>query len=267
VIEAKNLVKSGVREINLISQDLSDYGVDLDDNNNLYELLKKLEEVEGIDWIRLFYFYPDELTDEVMDLMAKSTKICPYLDMPVQHFSSSVLKRMNRKITGEIILEKIKKLREKIPHIVLRTSIIVGFPGESEEDFGLLLEGVKKARFNHLGIFRYSDEEGTPAFRLNPKVPQEVIDQRFDKLYEVQENISKELNDSFIGQKIDVLIEGQHEETELLIQGRHIGQAPDVDGKVIINDTSDRPLAVGDIVQVEVTESSEFDLIGRVVTS
>ena len=267
VIEAKNLVKSGVREINIISQDLSDYGVDLDDNNNLYELLKKLEEVEGIDWIRLFYFYPDELTDEVMDLMAKSTKICPYLDMPVQHFSSSVLKRMNRKITGEIILGKIKKLREKIPHIVLRTSIIVGFPGESEEDFELLLEGIKKARFNHLGIFRYSDEEGTPAFRLNPKVSQEIIDQRFDRLYEVQENISKDLNDSFIGQKIDVLIEGQHEETELLIQGRHIGQAPDVDGKVIINDTSERPLAVGQIVRVEVTECSEFDLIGRVIIS
>ncbi|MEE2612147.1 MAG: radical SAM protein, partial [Pseudomonadota bacterium] len=172
---------------------------------------------------RLFYFYPDELTDEVIELISRSKKICPYLDMPVQHFSSSVLKRMNRTITGDTILERIEKLRSKVPHIVLRTSIIVGFPGETEEDFNLLLEGVKRARFNHLGIFRYSDEEGTPAYKLRPKVPQDVIDQRFDRLFDAQEEISRNLNESFIGQKIDVLIEGQHEETDLLIQGRHIG--------------------------------------------
>ena len=265
VEEAKNLASNGVKELNLISQDLSDYGVDLKDSDNLLELLRGLENVEGIQWIRLFYFYPDELTDEVIDFISKSKKVCPYLDMPVQHFSSSVLKRMNRKITGEEILSRIEKLRSSIPHIVLRTSIIVGFPGESEEDFQTLLEGVKKARFNHLGIFRYSDEEGTPAFRLKPKVSAEVIENRFDQLFDVQEEISESLNKSFIGKEIDVLIEGTHEETELLLQGRHIGQAPDVDGKVIINDTSSLPLSVGQVVKVSITESSEFDLVGKVI--
>lgn len=266
VNEAKNLASTGVRELNLISQDLSDYGVDLDENNKLSHLLTGLTEVSGIDWVRLFYFYPDELTDEVIEIMATSEKICKYLDMPVQHFSSNVLKRMNRKITGEKIHERIERLRSRIPGIVLRTSIIVGFPGETEEDFELLLEGIKKARFNHLGIFRYSDEEGTPAFKLQPKVPQEVIEERFDRLYEAQREIVRELNGEFLGKVIPVLIEGEHEETELLIEGRHFGQAPDIDGKVIINDLNGREIKIGDLVHVEVTDVLDYDLVGRVVT-
>ncbi len=266
VNEAKNLASTGVRELNLISQDLSDYGVDLDENNKLSNLLTGLEQVEGIDWVRLFYFYPDELTDEVIEKMATSEKICKYLDMPVQHFSSNVLKRMNRKITGEKIHERIERLRSRIPGIVLRTSIIVGFPGETEEDFELLLEGIKKARFNHLGIFRYSDEEGTPAFKLQPKVPQDVIDERFDRLYEAQREIVRELNGEFLGKVIPVLIEGEHEETELLIEGRHFGQAPDIDGKVIINDLSGRKVEIGDLVHVEITEVLDYDLVGRVTS-
>ncbi|PIK14092.1 30S ribosomal protein S12 methylthiotransferase RimO [Halobacteriovorax sp. JY17] len=266
VTEAQNLAESGVRELNLISQDLSDYGVDLDENNNLFALLNGLESIEGIDWIRLFYFYPDELTDEVIEQMRNSKKICSYLDMPVQHFSTNVLKRMNRKITGDEIMNRIERLRERNPGIVLRTSIIVGFPGESEEDFQTLLEGVKKAKFNHLGIFRYSDEEGTPAYRLRDKVDQETIDDRFDQLFEVQREIVRELNASYKGKVIDVLIEGAHEETELLIQGRHVGQAPDIDGKVIINDSDLEGLKAGDLVKVEITEVLDYDLVGRVVT-
>ncbi len=265
VKEAEKLVTTGVRELNLISQDLSDYGVDLDENNNLYNLLKGLEEVEGVDWIRLFYFYPDELTDEVIQLMADSKKICSYLDMPVQHFSSAVLRRMNRRITGEKILERIAKLRELNPGIVIRTSIIVGFPGETEEDFNELLEGVKKAKINHLGIFRYSDEEGTPAFRLPEKVDQDTIEERFDRLHQVQKEIAEELNEAFIGKEIEVLVEGKHEETDLLLTGRHAGQAPDIDGSVLINDTGDIPLSVGDIVKVKVTEVHEYDLVGSIV--
>jgi ribosomal protein S12 methylthiotransferase len=265
IAESKILAKSGVREVNVISQDLSDYGVDLDENNNLPELLKGLDTIEEIDWVRLFYFYPDELTEEVMDILANSKKITKYLDSPVQHFSTNVLKRMNRKIEGEEILRRITRLREKVPGIVLRPSIIVGFPGETEEDFQKLLDGVEKARFNHLGIFRYSDEEGTPAFRLKDKVPQEVIEERFDRLFELQREISRELNQEFVGQTLEVLIEGEHEETELLIQGRHQGQAPDIDGKVIINDSNDQVLNVGDLVKVEITESLDFDLIGRIV--
>lgn len=265
VKEAHLLAEGGVRELNLISQDLSDYGVDLDEKNNLFELLNGLESVEGVDWIRLFYFYPDELTDEVIEKMASSTKICKYLDMPVQHFSSAVLKRMNRKITGERIHERIEKLRTRIPGIVLRTSIIVGFPGETDEDFQLLLEGVRKVRFNHLGIFRYSDEEGTPAFRMREKVPQDVIEERFDQLYEVQKEIARELNEQFLGKTIEVLVEGEHEETELLIEGRHFGQAPDIDGKVILNDLNGEDVQVGDLVRVEITDVLDFDLVGRVV--
>ncbi|MFG1504932.1 30S ribosomal protein S12 methylthiotransferase RimO [Halobacteriovorax sp. ZH5_bin.2] len=264
VEEAKKLSSTGVRELNLISQDLSDYGVDLSDENNLFELLSGLETVDGVDWVRLFYFYPDELTDEVIEKMATSSKVCKYLDMPVQHFSDYVLKRMNRRITGEKIMERITKLRERIPGIVLRTSIIVGFPGESEEDFEKLLEGIKQARFNHLGIFRYSDEEGTPAYRLKDKNSQEVIDERFDRLYEVQKEIARELNQEFLGQTVEVLVEGTHEDTDLLIVGRHFGQAPDIDGKVIINDLNERDLKIGDLVKVEITDVLDFDLVGRV---
>lgn len=265
IAEAQNLADNGVKELNLISQDLSDYGVDLDDKNNLFELLSGLEQVEGIEWIRLFYFYPDELTDEVISLMAKSKKICRYLDMPVQHFSDHILRKMNRRITGEKILERVQKLRAEIPDIVIRTSIIVGFPTERDEDFQELLEGVKKARFNHLGIFRYSDEEGTPAFKINPKVPQEVIEDRFDELFETQREIATELNQNFLGRTIEVVIEGEHEETELLIKARHKGQAPDVDGDVLINETNGVALEVGDIVQARVTEVLDFDLVAEII--
>lgn len=269
VAEAKNLAGQGVRELNLISQDFSDYGVDLEGggkregkNPLIYNLLSELEKVEGIDWIRVFYFYPDDLTEDVMELMAKSTKITKYLDMPIQHFADGVLRRMNRRATGELIHSKIKRLREHVPGIVLRTSVIVGFPGETEEDFQALLEGVKAARFNHLGVFKYSDEEGTPAVRLKDKVPQEIIDERFEQLYEAQKEIARELNQAYIGQVIDVLMEGEHEETDLLLQGRHAGQAPDIDGRVIINDGFAK---AGEIVKVEITEVLDYDLVGRIV--
>ena len=267
VAEAQNLAASGVKELNLISQDLSDYGVDLSEENNILNLLTGLESVGGIEWIRLFYFYPDELTDEVIEKMASSEKICSYLDMPVQHFSDSVLKRMNRRITGDQIYNRVQKLKELIPNMILRTSVIVGFPGETEEDFQALLDGIQKSQFDHLGIFRYSDEEGTPAFKLMPKVPQDIIDERFDRLFEVQREIARNKNEHMIGKVIKVMVEGEHPETELLIQGRYTGQAPDIDGHVYINDTNDQPLDSGQMVFVEITEVLEFDLIGRVVES
>jgi ribosomal protein S12 methylthiotransferase len=270
VTEAKALVAQGVRELNLISQDFSDYGVDLEgggkkDGTNpmIYQLLSELDKLEGVDWVRVFYFYPDDLTEDVMELMASSQKITKYLDMPIQHFADGVLKRMNRRATGELIHAKIKRLREHVPGIVLRTSVIVGFPGETEEDFQALLEGVKAARFNHLGVFKYSDEEGTPAVRLKDKVSQDVIDARFEALYEAQKEIARELNQAYVGQVIDVLVEGEHEETDLLLQGRHAGQAPDIDGKVIINDGAAK---AGEIVKVEITEVLDYDLVGRIVS-
>ena len=262
VSESQKLVESGVRELNVISQDLSDYGVDLDENNDLLGLIKGLSAVEGAEWIRLFYFYPDELTEEIMEFIKATPNICNYLDMPVQHFSDKVLRRMNRRITGDEILRKVTRMQEMIPDMVLRTSVIVGFPGETEEDFEKLVEGIKKVRFHHLGVFKYSDEEGTPAFKLEPKVPQEVIDERFEIIYEVQREIVRELNQGYLGKTLDVLIEGYHEETELLLQGRHEGQAPDIDGKVIINDGFAQ---VGEIVKVEITEVLDYDLVGRIV--
>ncbi len=270
VTEAKALVAQGVRELNLISQDFSDYGVDLEgggkrDGKNpmIYQLLSELDKIADVDWIRVFYFYPDDLTEDVMELMASSKKITKYLDMPIQHFADGVLRRMNRRATGELIHSKIARLREHVPGIVLRTSVIVGFPGETEEDFQALLEGVKAARFNHLGVFKYSDEEGTPAVRLKDKVSQDVIDARFEALYEAQKEIARELNQAYVGQVIDVLVEGEHEETDLLLQGRHAGQAPDIDGKVIINDGAAK---AGEIVKVEITEVLDYDLVGRIVS-
>ena len=172
---------------------------------------------------------------------------------------------MNRRITGEKILERVQKLRQEIPDIVIRTSIIVGFPTERDEDFQKLMDGVEQARFNHLGIFRYSDEEGTPAFKINPKVPQEVIEDRFDELFELQREIASEHNQSYLGKEIEVLIEGEHEETELLIKGRHRGQAPDVDGNVLINETNGKELRVGDIVRARVTEVLDFDVVAEIL--
>ena len=264
--EVKNLIAGGVREINVISQDLSDYGSDLK-NDDLLKLLRGLDSLDGLDWVRLFYLYPDELSDEVIQIMRNSSHLCHYLDSPVQHFSDTILKRMNRRITGEEILQRIIRLRKSLPHIILRTSCIVGFPGETEEDFQQLIAGVKKIRFNHLGIFRYSDEEGTSAFRLKDKVPPSVIDERFDRLYNVQQKIAFDINQNFVGNILEVLIEGGHKETNRLIVGRHQGQAPDVDGQVFINDISEQKINIGDIVNVKITESLGFDLVGRIVSS
>lgn len=262
VKESEQLAKSGVREINVIGQDLSDYGVDLDDKNKLADLMRGLSQVKSIDWVRFFYYYPEDMTEECMDVMASSPKIVKYLDMPIQHFSTRVLRRMNRRAMGKQIHEKIEMLRSKIPGIFLRTSVIVGFPGETEDDFQELLDGIRKTRFNHLGVFRYSDEEGTPAFRLDEKVSPKVIEDRFEKVYELQREIVREENQKLVGQRLQVLVEGSHEETDLLLQGRHFGQAPDIDGKVIINEGFARS---GDLVEVEITEALDYDLVGKIV--
>jgi len=266
-VETRKLVESGVKEINIISQDLSDYGVDLEIFNGkkdapLVQLIARLESIEPLEWVRLFYMYPDDLTEELMSSIAESRKVCRYLDMPIQHFSTGVLKRMNRKVTEEQIYQKIERLRSHVPNIILRTSVIVGFPGETQEDFEKLLKGIRECRFNHLGVFKYSDEEGTPAFKLNPKVPQEVIDERFQIVYELQKEIVRELNSAYLGKIIPVLVEGNHPETPLLIQGRHQGQAPDIDGNVLINDGVAK---AGDLVQVRITEILDYDLVGEIV--
>lgn len=260
--EAKKLAKDGVKELNLISQDLSNYGVDLDDKNKLINLLDGLEKVEGIEWIRLFYYYPDDLSDEVIAKIKSSNKICHYLDMPVQHFSSSILKKMNRKIETKEMLDKIKRLKNEIPDIVLRTSVIVGFPGESEEDFATLLQGIEEIQFDHLGVFKYSDEDGTPAIKLKDKINEAIIQKRFDTVYKLQERIVKNNNKKYIGKTVKVLVEGAHPETSMLLVGRHYGQAPEIDGSVIINDGLAKP---GDYINVKISEVTGYDLVGSIV--
>lgn len=263
VEEAKKLVDSGVKELNLISQDLSDYGVDLPEEDNLPNLLRGLESVKGLEWVRLYYHYPEDLTDELIEVMAASKKVCPYLDMPIQHFSEKILRKMNRRCSGDEIRRKVQRLREALPNIVLRTSVIVGFPTETEEDFQELCQGIEELRFDHLGVFKYSDEEGTPAFHIKPKVDAELIDDRFNEVYSIQREVLEEINQKYLGQIVEVLVEGIHPETELLLQGRHIGQAPDIDGKVIINDGMAK---AGDLVKVQITELAGYDLVGGIVT-
>ena len=264
LMEATKLVKGGVKELNLISQDLSVYGSDLGDNDSLIKLLSGLEKIDGLEWIRLMYFYPDELNEDLIAKMSRSSKICHYLDMPIQHFSDRILKRMNRRITGGEISEKIKMMREMIPEVIIRTSVIVGFPGEAEEDFNILLDGIKKARFDNLGVFRYSDEEGTAAEKMSDKVDEGIIEQRYRKIHEAQKTIVEEINRDMIGKNIKVIIEGLHEETELLVRGRHKGQAPEIDGEVIINDLNGKQVKKGDLVSVQVSDYHEYDLVGHI---
>ncbi len=262
VQESINLVNSGVKELNMIAQDFSKYGSDLDRDDNVPNLLNALSQIDGAQWLRIFYFYPDDITQEFVDAILASPKICRYLDIPIQHFSDNVLKRMNRQITGKEIIEKIHLLREKIPNISIRTSVIVGFPGETEEDFQDLVNGIEQLQFDHLGVFKYSDEDETPAAKLPNKIDQEIIDDRYRQIYQIQEEIAEERNQSYLGKTLDVIIEGHHDDTELLLQGRHMGQAPEIDGKVIINDGVAQ---IGDIVQVKISEILGHDLLGQIV--
>jgi len=262
VAEAQKLADQGVKEINLISQDLSDYGVDLSAEDSLPNLLTSLEKVSGVEWIRLFYYYPDDLSEDVMRIISQSKKICKYLDMPIQHFSTAILKKMNRRVTTEQIYAKINRLREYIPSIVLRTSVIVGFPGETEEDFNLLLKGIEDLQFDHLGVFKYSDEEGTSAVNLKQKVSQDIIDARFEKVYKAQKKILQKINKKMVNKVVEVLVEGPSEESEFLLQGRYQGQAPEIDGNILINDGMAKP---GDFVKVKISKVIGYDYLGAII--
>ncbi|MFW5887252.1 MAG: MiaB/RimO family radical SAM methylthiotransferase, partial [Bacteriovoracia bacterium] len=261
-IEANKLIANGVKEISLISQDFTLYGKDLNDENTPANLIKSLSTLKGLHWLRILYTYPENFSDELIDIIADSPNVCKYLDIPIQHFSDRILKKMNRRITGENIIALVSRIRERIPNVFLRTSLIVGLPGETDEDFAVLKNALEKIRFKHVGIFTYSDEEGTPSFKMSGKVAEEVKIQRQKELYQIQENISAQLNAELVGTKLEVLVEGPHEETELLIEGRHYGQAPEIDGKVIINDGVAN---TGELVTVEITESHIHDVVGKVI--
>lgn len=267
VNEAKLLAAGGVKELIIISHDFTDYGWDLRRKDstakeNPVELLRALAEVDGIQWIRMLYLYPDGITQELIDLMKSNKKFVKYFDMPLQHINNDVLKKMNRKMTREEIEIALKRIRTEIPDAVIRTQFIVGFPGETAENFEELLKFVSEQQFDRVGCFKYSPEENTPGGKMTDQVEEHIKDFRHDALMSIQQGISKAKHEAFIGKTVEVLVEGYSEETELLLQGRTSQQAPEIDGVVLINDGLAK---IGDIVQVEITESMEYDLIGGIV--
>ena len=260
--EAKHLVENGVKELNLIAQDITAYGSDLADAPSLELLVTELAKMEGLKWIRLLYAYPDGVTDSLIQLIKNEPKVCKYLDLPIQHISDPILKRMKRRSGEEQIRTLIAKLRQEIPDIAIRTSLIVGFPGETVEDFKKLLQFVEETRFDRLGVFCYSREEGTPAAEMPEQVSERVKRERHKKLMRTQARVSFKHNRTLVDTEEEVLVEGYSEETELLLKGRSSRQAPDVDGLVYITSGNAN---VGDIVRLRITDSSDYDLIGEIV--
>jgi ribosomal protein S12 methylthiotransferase len=260
VDEAKELANNGVRELILIAQDTTRYGVDLYGEYSLDKLLCELVKIEKIDWIRVHYYYTEAITDSLIDTMAKYDKICNYIDMPIQHINNDILRRMARRTTREETIEKIRKIREKMPDCTIRTSIIAGFPGETDEQFEELYDFVKETRFDRMGVFAYSQEEGTPAASFENQIDDKIKQKRLDKLMILQQGISRELNGAKIGKVIDVLVEG-YDEDNYLFYGRSRGDSIDVDGKVYFGTEGD--VEAGDIVQVKILDADEYDLTGQ----
>lgn len=264
VNEAKLLVAGGVREINVISHDFTDYGWDLRRKDptateSPAALLAELAKIPNLKWIRLLYLYPDGIDDALLSVIEKNPNICRYFDMPLQHISDAQLKRMNRKMTRKEIEKALSDIRARIPDAVVRTQFIVGFPGETEEDFQELLGFIKEQEFDRIGCFKYSPEEGTPGGKMADQIDDETKDRRHDAIMALAQKISRKKQKKLIGQVREVLIEGYSEETELLLKGRTSQQAPDIDGMVYINDGQAK---VGEFVRVRFTEAMDYDLVG-----
>lgn len=257
--EAEELAKKGCKEVILIAQDVTEYGNDLYGKRRLPELLKKLCKVEGIRWIRLMYCYEDRISDELIEVMADEEKICSYIDIPLQHVSDSVLSDMNRHSTTESIRNTLSRLRKAIPDIHIRTTLITGFPGENEEDFEQLAEFVETERFERLGVFAYSREEGTVAGDMENQIDEEVKAARADSIMRRQIEISREINEAKVGNTIEVLVDYEDEEGAYI--GRSQYDAPEIDNTVIFR--GDRKLKPGDMVKVNITDAFDYDLVGR----
>lgn len=262
VAEVERLVEQGVKEVNLIAQDITAYGQDREDGARIEPLLRELVKIDGLRWLRLLYAYPDGISDELIELIASEEKICNYLDVPLQHIDDQVLSMMNRRVDEATIRRLIERLRSRIPDLTLRTSFIVGFPGETEEQFAKLLAFVNEGHFERVGVFRYSREEGTAAAVLPGQIQERSKKSRLQKLMKAQSRVSFRKNRALIGNNEPVLVEGFSEETDLLLRGRSVRQAPDVDGLVYITAGQAQ---VGDIVELRITDSSEYDLIGEIV--
>jgi ribosomal protein S12 methylthiotransferase len=262
VEEAKTLVASGAKELNLIAQDLTDYGRDLRDGTDLPGLLRALVKIDGLEWVRLLYVYPDELSDELLELIATEEKICKYIDTPVQHINDRMLDLMNRKVSGQLIRARLKRLRERIPGVFIRSTVIAGYPGETEAEFEELKAFIAEAGFDHLGVFAYSKEENTKSYLLPGQLPEEIKQRRREELMAVQQTISAARLKNLVGKTVAVLVEEPSEESEFLWQGRHEGQASEIDGHVLIRAGA---IERGKIALVKLERAMEYDYIGRVV--
>ncbi|HWA76379.1 MAG TPA: 30S ribosomal protein S12 methylthiotransferase RimO [Polyangiaceae bacterium] len=261
VREVEALVARGVLEVNLVSQDTVAYGRDLEDGTNLTELVRKVADVRGLHWLRLFYLYPEKLDDELIELIGGHPRVVPYVDMPLQHAADGMLRRMRRGHGGRRLYELVDRLRKRVEGLTLRTAFIVGHPGETEEEFEELLAFVRHAEFDRVGVFRYSDEPSARANAFEGKVPERTAAARARKLMQLQRGISKKRNDAMVGQTLDVLVEGPSDEGDWVMVGRHPGQAPEIDGSVFLSGGEVRP---GEIRRAHIVQAADYDLVGEV---
>lgn len=257
------MAEKGVREIILIAQDTALYGTDLYGKNRLHELLAEISKIEGIEWIRLLYCYPEHITDETIEEMENNPKVCHYIDMPIQHADDGILKAMGRRNNRKSLENVITKLREKMPDICIRTTLIVGFPNESEEAFNNLVDFVEKIKFDRLGIFMYSREEGTPAYNMPNQIDEEVKAERMDCIMDIQRDISAEKCSAFVGKTLKVIVEGKIDGEDNVYCGRSYRDCYEIDGFVFFESNDD--LLAGDFYNIKITQASDYDLNGVIV--
>jgi ribosomal protein S12 methylthiotransferase len=265
--EAERLFQQGIREINLIGQDTTCYGEDLGIQDGLAHLLARLAQIEapGEKWVRFLYAYPNKVTQKLLDTMAEHRALAPYIDMPLQHARARVLKRMKRGASGDIFLKLLERIRRTIPGVAIRTSFIVGFPGETAEDFEELCQFVEAAKFDNMGVFTYSDEDTSVSYALDGKVDGRTIQNRKRRLMAIQRKIARARNRALVGSEVPVLVSGLSQETDLLWEGRMATQAPDIDGVVMINDFEGSEPRPGEIRLLRITESHDYDVLGTLL--
>ncbi|WP_270749546.1 30S ribosomal protein S12 methylthiotransferase RimO [Fusobacterium hominis] len=262
VEEAKNMVASGVREINLLAQETTEYGIDIYGDKKLAALMRELCKIEGLQWIRAYYMHPEYITDELIQTIKEEEKICKYFDVPIQHVSDNILQNMARAKSGKQVKDVLARIRTAIPDATIRTTLIVGFPGETEENFQELRDFVEEFKFDYAGVFKYSREEDTVAYKLPNQVDEEVKERRYADLVNLQSEIAEKKNRKLLGSIVDVMIDGVSTESEYLLEGRTRGQALEIDGKVLTTDGTARP---GEIVKVKIEQNFEYDFIGPIV--
>ncbi|MBC2856618.1 30S ribosomal protein S12 methylthiotransferase RimO [Cetobacterium sp. 2A] len=262
VQEAKNLAANGVREINLLAQETTEYGIDLYKKKALPDLLKELAKVEGIEWIRSYYMFPNSLTEELIEVIKNEPKVCNYFDVPIQHISDEILRSMGRAKSGDHIKDILNKIRQEIPEASIRTTVIVGFPGETAEQFEELKDFIQEFKFDYVGVFKYSREEGTRAHDMDNQVDEDIKQERWVELTNLQSQIAEAKNRELIGKVVEVMIDGVSSESEFMLEGRTMGQALEIDGKILTNDGTAKQ---GEIVKVKLEQNFDYDFVGPIV--